>query len=187
MKEHLERYLQQSREGLVASLDGLSDDDVRRPMTASGTNLLGVVKHVAGVELAYLNECVGRPTGIVLPWDEDGSVWQNGDMWARADESREWIVDLYRRVWAHSDASIAALPFDAPGEVSWWPEPRRATTFGHLLVRVVDETARHAGHCDIVRELIDGRGGRSDDLGDSIWWDAYVAGIQAAADTHRTP
>jgi hypothetical protein len=122
----------------------------------------------------------------VLPWDEDGSVWQNGDMWARADESREWIVDLYRRVWAHSDASIAALPFDAPGVVAWWPEPRRATTFGHLLVRVVDETAPHAGHCDIVRELVDGRGGRSDDLGDSIWWDAYVAGIQAA-DTHRTP
>ena len=73
-----------------------------------------------------------------------------------------------------------------PASVSWWPEERRATTFGHLLTRVVAETAQHAGHADIIRETIDGRGGRDhDDIGNAQWWDAYLARIQAAADTFR--
>ena len=78
------------------------------------------------------------------------------------------------------------LPLDAPGHVTWWAEGRRDTTFGHLVVRVLEDTAHHAGHCDLVRELIDGRGGSdSADIGDEEWWTAYVAKIQAAADTFR--
>jgi hypothetical protein len=66
------------------------------------------------------------------------------------------------------------------------PEGQRSTTFGHLLVRVVAETAQHAGLADIVRETIDGRGGRDhDDIGSVEWWNGYVGQIQAAADRFR--
>ncbi|WP_133902544.1 DinB family protein [Actinophytocola oryzae] len=182
----LHRYLQQSRDSLVRSLDGLSEYDVRRPMTPTATNLLGLVKHLVGIELGYLGDCVGRPAPFTLPWDEDGSVWESADMWARPDESREYLLDLYRRAWRHSDESMAELPLDAPATVSWWPEERRATTFGSLLVRVVAETAQHAGHADIVRELIDGQAGMDQAvMGDTEWWAKYVAQVREAAEQHR--
>jgi hypothetical protein len=179
----LQRYLQQGRDTVVAKLDGLDEHDVRRPLVPSGTNLLGLVKHLAGLELGYLGECVGRPSGIVLPWVEDGSVWDGGDMWATPGETRADLVDLYRTAWRHADESIARLPLDAPAEVPWWPEDRRATTFGSLLVRMVAETAQHAGHADILRETVDGSSGAGpDDPGDAETRAAYVGRIQAAAD-----
>jgi Protein of unknown function (DUF664) len=182
----LRGYLQQSREAVVRSLDDLSEYDVRRPLVPSGTNLLGLVKHLTGIELGYLGACVGRPSPVSLPWEDDGSVWESADMWATADQSREYLVGLYHRAWQHSDESLDTIALDAQASVAWWPEERRATTFGHLVARVLAETAQHAGHCDIVRELIDGRGGRgSSGMGDDEWWEAYVAKIQAAAEAHR--
>ncbi|RSM68627.1 hypothetical protein DMH04_46955 [Kibdelosporangium aridum] len=163
--DYLKRYLQESRTSVVASLDGLSERDIRRPLVPSGTNLLGLVKHLIGIEFGYLGDSVGRQAPVRLPWDEDGSVWQNGDMWAKPDESRDYIVGLYKRAWQHTDESIASLPLDAPASVSWRAEHKRETTFGHLLIRVVAETAQHAGHCDIVRELIDGKSGADIDEG----------------------
>jgi Protein of unknown function (DUF664) len=186
ISDDLRHYLQQSRDGLLRALDGLGEYDSRRPLTPTGTNLLGLVKHLAGVEAGYLVECVGRPLPVTLPWNEDGSVWESADMWATPDESREYLVGLYREVWRHSDASIAELPLDAPAFVEWWRPERRQTTFGHLLCRVVAETAQHAGHADILRESIDGRPGRDhDQVGDGEWWAAYVARIEAAAETFR--
>lgn len=183
----LQHYLQQSRDAVIRSLDGLSEYDARRPLTPSGTNILGLVKHLTGVELGYLGDSVARPAPFMLPWYEDGSVWEGADMWVRADETRDFIVGLYRQVWAHSDASIAQLSLDTPATVSWWSEDKRETTFGHLLTRVVAETAQHAGHCDILREGIDGQGGRDhDDIGDAATWSAYVATIQAAAEPFKT-
>ncbi len=180
----LQQYLKQSRDSLLRTLDDLSDYDVRRPVMPSGTNLLGLVKHLTGIEASYLGDCVGRPALFRLPWVDDGSIWDSADMWATADQSRDYIVDLYLAAWAHSDAAIADLPLDFPAAVSWWPEERRATTFGHLLVRVVAETAQHAGHAEIIRETIDGRSGRDrDNIGDARWWDTYVRRIQAVADT----
>jgi hypothetical protein len=182
----LRRYLQESRDRLVSALDGVSEYDIRRPVTPTGTNLLGLVKHLAGNELGYLGDCVGRPAPVTLSWFEDGSVWDGADMWATADQSREELLDLYRLAWRHSDESIEQLGLDAPATVPWWPEERRQTTLGSLVVRLVDETAGHAGHADIVRELIDGRGGRDhDELGGAEYWEPYLAGIQAAADRHR--
>jgi hypothetical protein len=182
----LHRYLQQCRESLLGSLDGLSEYDIRRPMTPTGTNLLGLVKHLVGIEFGYLGDCVGRPTPVALPWLDDGSVWDSGDMWAKADESREYLVGLYRQAWRHADESISRLALDAPASVAWWPAERRETTFGSLLVRVVAETGQHAGHADIVRELVDGRAGRDKgDVGDEEWWVKHVARVQEAADAHR--
>jgi hypothetical protein len=184
----LHRYLQESRDGLLSSLDGLHEYDIRRPMTPSATNLLGLIKHLAGVEFAYLGDSVARPAPVRLPWIEDESIFDGADMWATAEQTRDDIVALYRAAWQHSDESIAQLPLDAPAEVSWWPEEGRRTTFGSLLVRVVAETAHHAGHADIVREMIDGRGGRDhDSAGDDAWWARYVENVQQAADRHREP
>ncbi len=184
--DDLLHYLQEARDGLLRAMDGLSEYDVRRPMTPSGTNLLGLVKHVAGVELVYLGDSVGRPAPVRLAWVDDGSIWDSADMWATAEQTQEEIIELYRAAWRHSDESVALLDLAAPAHVTWWEESRRDTTFGHLLVRVVAETAQHAGHADILRELIDGQGGRDHaDVGDETWWAAYVQRIQDAADAHR--
>jgi hypothetical protein len=178
-------YLQQCRDSVVGSLERLSEYDVRRPMTPTGTNLLGLVKHLSGIELGYLGDCVGRPAPLTLPWFADGSVWDGADMWALAEESRETLLEYYRTAWAHADESIATLPLDTPGHVSWWQEGRRDTTFGHLLARVVAETAQHAGHCDIIRELIDGHAGSNTGEVATAEWSSYVTKVQAAADTFR--
>ena len=65
-------------------LEGLSEYDSRRPMTPTGTNLLGLVKHVASVELGYFGETFGRPFDEPLPWSVGAEA--NADMWATADE-----------------------------------------------------------------------------------------------------
>lgn len=107
-------------------------------------------------------------------------------MWATAEQPRDYVVGLYREVWTHSDASISTLPLSSPAYVSWWPAGRRETTVGHLVVRVVAETAQHAGHIDILRETIDDRGGYDhDEQGNAEHWAGYVARIQAAADVFR--
>ena len=184
--ELLLRYLERERDNFSRTLEGLSDYDVRRPMTPTGTSLLGLVKHLVGVTLGYFGDCVGRPSGIDLPWDNEESYAQNGDMWATADESREELLDLYARAWAHADESVRTLGLDAPATVPWWPEERRETTLGYVTVHMLAEIAHHAGHADILREEIDSRGGRDrDEVGDAEWWEAYVARVQAAADAHR--
>jgi uncharacterized damage-inducible protein DinB len=185
--ELLLRYLQREREGLIGTLDGLSDYDVRRPIVPSGTSLLGLVKHVATVELGYFGECVGRPWPETIPWDNDEAMARGEEMYALADESREMLLDLYRRSWAFSDHNIRELGLDAPAHIPWWPPDRKETTVGYVVVHMLAETAHHAGHADILRESIDGRGGRDhDDLGDEEHWSALVARIQAAADAHRS-
>jgi hypothetical protein len=184
-KAVLQRYLQRSRDVLLWKLDGLSEYDVRRPMTGTGTNLLGLVKHVAGVEAGYLGETFGRPFPEPIPWLEDDAE-PNADMFAAPDESREQLVGLYRRVWAHCDETIAALPLDALGNVPWWPPERSRVTLHAVLVHMIAEAERHAGHADIVRELIDGMAGiRADNAnlpdGDPAWWGDYRARVEAAA------
>ena len=109
----------------------------------TGTNLLGLVKHVASVEFGYFGETFGRPSGEPLPWFEDGAE-PNADMWATPDESREQIVALYHRAWANSDATIDALTLDAQGHVPWWPAERNEVTLHRILVHMLAETNRHA-------------------------------------------
>jgi hypothetical protein len=186
LKEELHSKLQASRGVLLSKLDNLSEYDRRRPMTPTGTNLLGLVKHLAGLEYLYLGESFGYPAPESMSWIEDGSIWNGADMWARPDESTEYITGLYQRACAHADSVIAALDLDAPGRVTHWPEGQRDTTLGVLLIRMVAETAQHAGHADIVRELIDGKGGPDQDDFDEPTWREYVARVQTAADEFVT-
>jgi hypothetical protein len=184
-KAHLHRYLQIARDALLWKLDGLGEYDVRRPMTPTGTNLLGLVKHLAYVEMGYFGPTFGRPVPEVDPWLSD-DVEPNADMWATADESREDVLALYRRAWAVTDATVDELPLDAAGSVSWWAPDRRAVTLHEILVRVIAETHRHAGHADVVRELVDGAAGLradNDNLpdGDARWWQEYRDRLEQVA------
>jgi uncharacterized damage-inducible protein DinB len=143
-KADLSRYLQVARDALLWKLDGLAEYDIRRPLTPTGTNLLGLVKHVASVEAGYFGETFGFPFDEPFPWlDDDAET--NANMWATADESRDQIVELYRRVWAHSDKTIATLPLHATGRVPWWPAERAEVTLHQILVHMIAETHRHAG------------------------------------------
>lgn len=132
--------------------------DIRSPLTPTGTNLLGLVKHLASVEFGYFGPTFGRPHDESMPW-LDSDTDPNADMWATVDESREQIVALYHRAWAHTDATIEALPLDAIGTVPWWPAGRNQVTLHRILVHVITESHRHAGHADIVREAIDDAAG----------------------------
>src|SRR6476619_1540720 len=86
----LQDYLQRARTGMLSRLDGLGEYDIRRPMTPTGTNLLGLVKHLAGIELSYLGSCVGRPSEIRLPWVEDGSISTEPRGVTRTNPSENW-------------------------------------------------------------------------------------------------
>ncbi len=182
-KTDLRRYLQDGREALLWKLDGLSEYDIRRPLVPTGTNLLGLVKHQAGVELGYFGDTFSRPSPDLPPWDESDPNW---DMFAQPDESRELITSRYRRAWAHADTTISELPLDAIGYVPWWPPETSEVTLHHILVRVATDTGRHAGHADIIRELIDGAAGlaaRNSNLppGDEAWWNSYRDRVERAA------
>ncbi|MBG6053639.1 putative damage-inducible protein DinB [Salinibacterium sp. CAN_S4] len=184
-KETLHRYLQQAREALLWKLDGASEYDIRRPLVPSGSNLLGIVKHVASVEAGYFGEIFGRPFPEPMPWFDDDAE-PNADMWASADESREWVIHFYERVWAHSDATITALDLDAPGLVPWWSEERMNVTLHSMLVHMLAESHRHCGHADILRELIDGSVGHRANYsnmgeGDAAAYAAHVERLEAVA------
>jgi hypothetical protein len=155
-KANLHGRLRQDRQALLWKLDGLSEYDARRPLTATGTNLLGLVKHVATVEAWYFGEVFGRPSPEPLRrWqDSDGS-----DHWAAEHETRDQIIGFYRRTWEHSDATIDALPLDAPGHVPWWSPPYADTNLFLVMLHVLGESIRHTGHADILRENLDGRTG----------------------------
>ncbi|MFE0778612.1 DinB family protein [Streptomyces sp. NPDC058861] len=184
-KDNLHERLRRDRKALLWKLDGLSEYDVRRPLTVTGTNLLGLVKHVTGVEARYFGEVFDRPSPQPLPrWqDHDGS-----DLWAAEDETRDQIVESYRRAWKHSDATIGELPLDAPGHVPWWPEPRSRPNLFAVMVHVLGETNRHAGHADILRENIDGRTGmrpehemRIDEEARGAYWAKIEQAARSAA------
>lgn len=185
-KADLHQYLRTAREAVLWKLDGLSEYDIRRPLTPTGTNLLGLVKHLAAGELGYFGVTFGRPYGEPHPWQDWEHAEPNADMYAAAEESRDQIAGLYRRAWSHADATIETLRLDATGQVPWWPPEHREVTLHKILVHVLAETNRHAGHADIVRELIDGAAGFTagdDNLaeGDQAWWQSYRDHLEQTA------
>jgi hypothetical protein len=182
-KTYLHDDLRGIREGMLSKLDGLSDYDIRRPLTTTGTNLLGLVKHLSIWEARYLGEVFDRPFPEPLPrWDDKSA--RGTDLWATEHETRTDIIDRYRRVWAHTDATIDALPIDAPGHVPWWPQPD--VRLFNILVYVLTEANRHAGHADILREQLDGTVGldgavTTRNAKDAAFWEDRRATIERAA------
>lgn len=182
-KQYLHGDLRETREVMVWKLDGLSEYDIRRPLTTSGTNLLGLLKHLATWEARYFGEVFDRPFPEPLPrWDDPAA--DGADFWATEDETREEIIGFYRRVAEHSDATINALDIDAPGHVPWWPRPD--VKLFNILVHTLSETSRHAGHADILREQLDGRTGSAAGYphprdGDQAYWAGRCAQIERAA------
>jgi hypothetical protein len=156
---------------------------VRRPLTRTGTNLLGLVKHLSIVEAWYFGKAFDRPFAPHLPWCDDDEP-AGVDMWVNASESRQEILDTYQAAIAHADHTIDSLDLDAPGHVPWWPRPN--VTLHAMLVHVLTETARHAGHADVLREQLDGRTGMREghlnqEAHDEQWWADYRSRIESAA------
>lgn len=173
------------RRALLAKVDGLSEYDARRPLVMTGTNLLGLVKHVAYVQLGYLGDCFGRPSGIPTPWDTEPDD-PDADLWVPAHESRADVLDLYRRSAEHADATLAALPLETVGEVPWWTQARRHPTLLEVTVHLTIDVARHAGQADILREELDGSigylpGNTNLPERDAAGWAAHRARVEAAA------
>ena len=183
MKKFLHGYLQTARDAVVWKLEGLSEYDIRRPLVPSGTNLLGIVKHLTCVELGYFGPVFGRPMGQPNHWLDEGAE-DNAHLFARADETRDDTIGSYRRACETSDATIEALDLDAAGSVPWWGD--QYVTLHHVLVHVIAETYRRTGHADLARELIDGSIGYAEENSnvaehDSGWWRAYCDRLEREA------
>jgi uncharacterized damage-inducible protein DinB len=182
-KSTMHQVLKVQRGALVRKLDGLGEYDIRRPMTPTGTNLLGLVKHTGSVQLGYFGEVFGRREDFVVPWLAD-DVSEDADMWAAESESREEILEFFDRSSQHADATIETLPLDATGLVPWWSEDRRNVTLHRILVHVIAEFARHAGHADIIRETLDGATGNDNARPteqDAAFWSDYTQRLEDAA------
>jgi len=189
-KDYLHDALRWARESLVAKLAGLSEYDVRRPLTATGTNLLGIVKHLSVSETRYFTDVFNRPAPQPLPPWDDPAAWSSNHMWAAADETRAEILDRYRVACEGADATITALPIDAPGYVPWWPRPD--VMLFNVMVHILTETSRHAGHADILREQIDGGVGAGSEVTklhglDAAHWERHRANIEQAASAWVDP
>jgi uncharacterized damage-inducible protein DinB len=150
-KESLKAALDRHREAVLWKVEGLDDDELRRPMTPSGTNVLGLVKHLASVEYGWFCEPFGRPTEP-LPFDEDD---EDADLRVDPGETTADVLAFYERARAAADQVIADLDLDDTG-TAWFGD---TVSMRWVLLHMVEETARHAGHVDIVRELIDGMTG----------------------------
>ncbi|MEV3936208.1 DinB family protein [Glycomyces sp. NPDC049804] len=184
-KTHLHRYLTNARDAVLWKLEGLGEYDIRRPLTPTGTNLLGLVKHLTCTAADYFGTVFDRPFPDPQPWF-DPDAHPGADMWAAPDEPTAHLTDLYRRAWAHADTTITSLDLDAPGRVPWWPADTADVTLHQILVHMIDETNRHAGHADIIRELIDGAAGlrpgaTSLPAETPAWWTERRDAIEQAA------
>ena len=147
-KESLHTSLDRHRDVVVWKLDGLDDAQLRRPMTPSGTNLLGLVKHLAAVEYGWFCQTFARETEP-LPFDEAD---ENADLRVEPDETTDDIVAFYGRARAAADQVIAEVGLEDTS-TAWFGD---AVSMRWVLNHMIEETARHPGHLDIVRELIDG-------------------------------
>src|SRR4051812_25824057 len=189
-KTALLHYLQAARDDLIWKLDGLSERDARLPRTMTGNNLLGILKHCLNVEAGYFGPTFGRafatPEELVPMerYDED----LQADWYATADETKDGLIDLYRRVGAFADQTIQQLPLDAPGQVPWWRPGRQDVTLQRIIVHVIYDLARHAGHADIMRKQHDRAIGwqrQNPNVPADYDWPAYVARLTQLADRFR--
>lgn len=186
-KTALHHYLKATREDLIWKLDGLSEREARLPCTPTGNNLLGVLKHCLNVEAGYFGPTFGRqfPTPEELVPDQGYDEDPQADWYAREDETKDELIDLYRRVAVFADQTIDQLSLDAPGRVPWWRPDSPDVTLQRIIVHVICDLARHAGHADIMREQHDGAIGwqrENTNIPHEHDWPAYVAKLTKIAD-----
>ena len=146
-KETLLAHLERNRNVFLWKLEGLSDEDLRRPMVPSGTNLLGMLKHMASVEYSWFCTTFGRESDE-LPFDEADP---DADMRVEPHESTRDILDYYARARAAANQTIAELDMEDEG-TSWRGDK---VSLRWVMLHMLEEISRHAGHADICRELID--------------------------------
>jgi uncharacterized damage-inducible protein DinB len=150
-KETLARYLDTYRDIIVYKAEGVDRDVAIRAMVPSGTSLLGIVKHMAYVERWWFQSVISQQDPEFLGSDDDPDAdWRIED-----GESVEGIIEFYRQECAESRAII-----DGIGSLDdVYPVDDDMVSARRILIHMVEETARHAGHADILRELIDGSTG----------------------------
>lgn len=139
-RDVLTGFLDYLRDAVAAKVEGLGEPEVRAPGVPSGTNVLGLVKHLTHVERYWL---LGHD---VTDWP---ATFHPGP-----DETVASVLAGYRQVVAEANAELAS--WDDLSE----PGPRNGKLRRWTLTHLIEETARHAGHADILRELIDGATGR---------------------------
>jgi uncharacterized damage-inducible protein DinB len=150
-KTSLQVALQRHRDVIRWKVEGLDDEQLRRPMTPSGTSLLGLVKHLASVEYGWFCETFGYETEP-LPFSDDDP---EADLRVEPDETTAGILAFYDRACAAADRVVSELSIEDTG-TAWFGD---LVTLRWVMVHMVEEDARHAGHMDIIRELIDGATG----------------------------
>ncbi|WP_418059252.1 DinB family protein [Pimelobacter simplex] len=185
----LRKYLASARTALVWKLEGLGERDLRLPRTPTGTSLLGIVLHCANVEIGYFGPTFARawpePLHPALIPDDAYDTDPQADWTVPADLPAAELVAFYARVGEFADAAFDELALDAPGRVPWWPEGRAETTLHEVAVHVLSDLHRHAGHADVLREMIDGAAGMRPgmtNVPDAVDWPAQVARLTAIAD-----
>lgn len=183
VKTWFQEYLRSMHRALLYKLDDLGERDARWPMTPTGTNVLGVVKHVASVEVGYLGEVMGRPFPEPMPWFDDE---HDADLWATEQETIGSVRAFAERAWAHADATVSELDLHARGFVPWWLIGD--VTLGRILVHVALEVSQHLGQLDVVRELIDGRVGADAQDSNQVWrdperWSNHVDRLKRMAES----
>ncbi|MFN8031626.1 MAG: DinB family protein [Dermatophilaceae bacterium] len=154
-REILRRALAGARRHILAQLDGLDDEQLRRPVLPSGWSCLGLVRHLTLSDERYWFESIASGGGLDFWPDGENADWVVGPEEAAAD-----VIAAYRAACSASDAFIAATALDTPPArpESWWEQAGLAfPDLRAVIVHVIAETATHAGHLDAVRELIDGR------------------------------
>lgn len=168
-KDLLRTHLRLTQQALLWKLDGLSDADLRRPMTKTGTNLIGIVKHLTGVTYGYLCTAFGRERET-FEWEFDQELFYGLDMWATPDESPAEIVAAFQRACNAAADTIDELDLEATGR----HHSGVTVSLRWMTLTVLQDTLRHCGHADVVREMIDGRVGMNPHDGSVSEDDEYL-------------
>jgi hypothetical protein len=154
-REGLLGYLAQQRDALRVTAFGLTDDQARATPTVSPLSVGGLIKHVASTERGWMDTVLQRPSGSQGAYEDDFRLVD--------DETLASVLEGYAEVAAETEAIIASIPDlgqavpvpDAP----WYPDDVDAWSVRWVLLHLIEETARHAGHADIIREAVDGATG----------------------------
>ncbi|MDE3076374.1 MAG: DinB family protein [Chloroflexota bacterium] len=186
-RDGLLAYLAQQRDTLRFALSGIGDEQARLRPTASSLSLGGLLKHNVFVERAWvLGRIAQRQLPPITDWE---SIFRLGE-----DETVAGWLDEYAKMAAETEAIVRSIPdmgqpVPVPQDMPWFPKDVREWSVRWVLLHLIEETARHAGHADILRESIDGAQAlelMADAEGWRDQYDAWMAPFQGASKT-RVP